>query len=551
MLQSMRSAAKYVWIVLIVAFVGGFLLYETSGLMGREAITTTTAIAEVNGDKILATEYFRAVQLREQQVSQQQGRPLTLDERQQVEKVVFDDLVNDVLVRQELERRGIQVRDEEIIQAAQSSPPPELAQNPELQTEGRFDPEKYRRFLANPAARAQGLLQYLEQYYRSEIPKQKLFAQVASDVFVSDARLWTIYQDANDSARVSAVVFRPELVADSAVTVSDAEIQKYYDANRKQFEAPGRAVVSVLTIPRTVTAEDTAAAKARAAQLRAEIAGGAKFEDVAKRESADSASAKQGGDLGRGARGRFVPDFEEAAYALQVGQLSQPVVSPFGVHIIRVDDRKGDTLAVRHILVPLQQSDSSAARTDRLADAVAKDAANAEDPKRFDEAAKKNGLTPTLLAAIENEPLSVRGRTIPSVSAWAFGGARVGETSDLFDAPDAYYVARLDSLRESGVQPLADVQDPRKTSLVYTGTWARATPWMPWLLMGQAPGHMWYETTMQGFDSPGGFKPHILAYMEKTHPQMLEPPPKESWSKPNLSSLEVYARDQKPAPPKR
>ncbi len=98
------------------------------------------------------------------------------------------------------------------------------------------------------------------------------------------------------------------------------------------------------------------------------------------------------------------------------------------------------------------------------------------------------------------------------------------------------------------IAPLKDVQDETKTSLVYTGTWSRTTPWMPWLLMGQAPGHMWYETTMQGFDSLDGFKPRILAYMQKTHPQMLEPPPKESWSKPNLSSLEVYARDQKPAP---
>ena len=66
--------------------------------------------------------------------------------------------------------------------------------------------------------------------------------------------------------------------------------------------------------------------------------------------------------------------------------------------------------------------------------------------------------------------------------------------------------------------------------------------------MGQAPGHCWYETTMQGFDTMDGFKPHILAHMKNTHPQMLEPPPKESWSKPNLASLEVYARDQKPAP---
>jgi hypothetical protein len=98
------------------------------------------------------------------------------------------------------------------------------------------------------------------------------------------------------------------------------------------------------------------------------------------------------------------------------------------------------------------------------------------------------------------------------------------------------------------IVPLKDVQDETKTSLIYTGTWSRVTPWLPWLLMGQAPGHIWYETTMQGFDTMDGFKPRILAYMRKTHPQMLEPPGKDSWSKPNLSSLEVYARDQKPAP---
>ncbi len=53
MLQSMRSAAKYVWILIVVAFVGGFLLAETSGLLGRAPVTTTSAVAEVNGEKIL------------------------------------------------------------------------------------------------------------------------------------------------------------------------------------------------------------------------------------------------------------------------------------------------------------------------------------------------------------------------------------------------------------------------------------------------------------------------------------------------------------------
>lgn len=98
--------------------------------------------------------------------------------------------------------------------------------------------------------------------------------------------------------------------------------------------------------------------------------------------------------------------------------------------------------------------------------------------------------------------------------------------------------------------PLADMQDPKKSSVRHTGTWSRVTPWLPWMLMGQAQGHILYNSIVSSFDTVEGFKPKVLAYMRKSHPEMLEPPPKESWSKPNLSSLEVYARDQKPAPAK-
>jgi len=314
--------------------------------------------------------------------------------------------------------------------------------------------------LSNPAAREGGLLQYLEAYYRQEIPRQKLFSQITSDVFVTDARLWSMWRDAHDSAVVTYTALRTDLVPDSAVQVPDGEISAYYDAHKKDFNRPGRAVVSLLTIPRTITAADTAAARARAEQLRTEIvSGGQKFEDVAKRESADSASAKVGGDLGRGAKGRFVPEFEKAAYALNVGEISQPVQTPFGFHLIRVDDKKGDTLAVHHILVPIAQSDSSAAHTDRLADSVAKIAASQDEPAKFDQAVKQFGLSRASVVALEGEPLSWLGKPVPSVSAWAFGGAKAGSTSDLFDAPDAYYLARLDSLTQGGQQPLSEVRD--------------------------------------------------------------------------------------------
>lgn len=451
----MRSSAKYIWIFLIIFFVGGFLLAETSGLLGRAPVTTSTAVATVNGEDILATTWYNAINSLEQQATQQSGRSVTLDERRRLADDAFEQLVSDVLLRQEYKRRGIKVTAEEISEAAQFAPPPQLAQSPELQTEGRFDPEKYRRFLSSPSARQEGILLQLEQYYRDQIPREKLFEQVASDVYVSDDRLWNIWRDARDTAQISYVVFRPEIIGDDEVTVSDAEIKDYYEKNKKDFDRPSRAVVSVVNIPRVITAADSAAVRARLIGLRDRILKGEKFEDVAKAESSDSVSARDGGNLGKGARGRMVPQFEEAAYALKPGEISQPVLTPFGYHLIRLDERKGDTVAVHHILLPITQSDSSATVTDRRADELSRIAASTSDkPGVLDDAAKQLGLTVMHGAVLETDALTIDGKFIPSVGPWAFQGAKVGETSELFDAEDGYYLGRLDSLKKGGIASL-------------------------------------------------------------------------------------------------
>ncbi len=457
-LQSMRSVAKYVWWVLVVAFVGSFLLYQTSGLSGRAPVTTSTAVATVNGEDILLTSWQNAVTNLEQQEQQRLGSGITLDQRRTLEDRAYDELVNEVLLQQEYKRRGITVSDEEIREAARLSPPPQAQSSPELQTDGKFDIQKYQRLLASPMARQSGMLVGLEAYYRNEIPKQKFFDQLASDVYLSDDRLWQIYKDRHDTAQVSYILVRPESLTDTAVTVTDAEIAQFYERNTKRFDRPGRAVISLLSVARTVTAKDSADAKSRIDKIRSEITGGAKFEDVAKRESMDSVSGANGGSMGKGGRNRFTPKFEEAAYALKTGELSQPVLTPFGWHLIRVDERKGDTISVRHILVAIAQSDSSAMKTDRRADSLSTKAANQEDPTKFDAAAKALSMIPVTVQVIDKEPLNFAGRYVPSVSAWAFSGVRVGETSDLFDSPEAYYLARLDSLQLGGVQPLGEVK---------------------------------------------------------------------------------------------
>jgi len=466
-LQSMRVAAKWIWWAIAILFLVGFVFYEQSGLSG-EKVTAGSTVAKVNGTPIAYADLERRAQLRTRDEQAGSGKSLTLDQERRIEDDTFNEMVTNILLAQEYAKRGISVSDAEIRAAALSSPPQQLMQSPDLQTEGQFDFEKYRRFITSPVAKQQGLLSQLEQYYRDEIPKRKLFEQIAGPVFVTDEQLWRAYQDAHDSAQVSYVEYDPAMIPDSAVHITDAELKSYFESHKKALgDRPGRAVLSVVAIPRVISAADTAAARAKADSLRAEIEHGAKFEDVAKSESADSASAANGGSLGKVGKGAFVKPFEDAAYALKPGELSQPVLSPFGFHIIRLDERKGDSITVHHILVRIAQSDSSASLTDRKADSLSK-AANIDKPAEFDSVARSLGLRVGHVVAIESDPLTWDGRYVPGGSAWAFGGAKVGETSDLIDADDAYYLARLDSLQEGGKADFDASRDDIRRELLRT-----------------------------------------------------------------------------------
>lgn len=466
MLQQMRSAAKWIWIFIVVAFVGGFLFVETSGLLGRDQVTTSSIVAEVNGTDIPYLTWVNVSNALAQQREQQMGRGLNGDERRAIEDQAFEQLVTDALLQQEYRKRGIRVSDEEIIQQARTNPPPGIVNDPSLQTDGRFDIEKYQRLLASPQARQTGMLLQLENYYRSEIPRAKLEAQILSDVYVSDAKLWSVFKDEHDSAQVAFVSFDPNTIADSLASVPDGDLRRYYDANKDRFERRGRAVVSLLVVPRTVTSADSQHVKTRLDSLRAEIVRGAKFEDVASRESQDQFTATSGGLMGVRVKGGMDAEIEKAAFALRVGDVSQPILASDGYNLIKVDSRSGDSVTLRRILLPLVQSDSNAVVTDRRADELAKIAATATEPERFDSAARALNLRAESAQVIEGQPLFTGFGLASGVSAWAFSGVRPGETSDLFDTDEAYFLARLDSIVEGGLAPFDDVREDIRALLL-------------------------------------------------------------------------------------
>lgn len=459
MIRAMRSSAKWIMGVLVVAFVGWMVFDVGMGITGGGGYRPGDAIAEVNGRRIDVQIYNNALrEAQERQRTQASGSPLTREDQQALENAVMENLVQGILLQEEYRRRGITVSDEEIRGAALNSPPPEVQSIPEFQTEGKFDLSKYQRYLNS--RQDPTFLLALEARYRDEIPQAKLLEQLVADIYLPDSRLWQFYRDQHDSATIRLLTLFPDaVVPDSEVRVTDAEVERYYQEHNKDFERKAVAYLSYVVVSRTPVASDSAAARQRALDLRQEILKGGDFAEVAKRESADTASGTKGGDLGETKKGNFVPEFERAALALAPGQISQPVLSPFGYHLIKLESKKGDTYHARHILIPIQLVGKHQDQVDAKIDSLERRGADQTDGALLDSAAAEIGakvLTPP--PVVEGERPRAATEAVPDAGIWAFE-ARTGETSPVIESTQASYVFRLDSLVPGGVAPLTEIHD--------------------------------------------------------------------------------------------
>ena len=135
--------------------------------------------------------------------------------------------------------------------------------------------------------------------------------------------------------------------AEAGVEVTQDDLRGYYDKNRDQYRVPEQVKVSHILIKTPLPGPDgkvdekgAAEAQRRAEDLMKQVKSGANFEELAKKYSEDTGSAKQGGSLGWIGRGQTVPEFEKTAFSLPKGQISDLVKSSYGYHIIRMDDKQ-------------------------------------------------------------------------------------------------------------------------------------------------------------------------------------------------------------------
>ena len=417
-----RDWLKWSLGLVCVAFV---LFYIPDFLQGTGAdAASSDTIANIQGHKITGGEFRRSYQAQLQAYRSAYGGQMNEQLLKQlgIENQILQQMVDERAALAEADRLGITVSDEEVRRR--------ILATPAFQENGAFIGEtRYQQLLR--MQRPPMTASQFEDNVRRSLAVDKLKSSVTDWLSVADKDLEAEYRHRNNKVKLAVVGF----TADSfrlQVTATDAEIASYFDGHKDAFKIPEKRKIKYLLIdidalrtkvvippaeieqayannsqqyetPEQVRAshillktegKDDAAVKAKAEELLKKAKAGADFAELAKANSEDEASAKNGGDLDYFGRGRMVPEFDQVAFALQPGQTSDVVKTQYGYHIIKVTDKKS---ATTRPLAEVRQQLSDQLSYERAQTQATDLAATLEKqipkPADLDKVAKDHGLT--------------------------------------------------------------------------------------------------------------------------------------------------------------
>jgi peptidyl-prolyl cis-trans isomerase SurA len=189
---------------------------------------------------------------------------------------------------------------------------------------------------------------------------QQRIQQVGSETRLEELYgmpLSRIRREFRDDMRKQLLAQRLRQQKFGGLQVGRYEVEEFYRTYRDSLpRVPEEVQLAHIFVTPRVSDAEKSGAKELLARLRDSIQAGADFADLARRYSQDPGSASQGGDLGLVRRGLFVREFESAVFALQDGQLSDIVETQFGFHLIQLQERRGDAVRARHILIRIRTS---------------------------------------------------------------------------------------------------------------------------------------------------------------------------------------------------
>ena len=371
MLKYLRDRKRMGYLVgsfLLVLVIFAFVVFYIPDLLAPAGgVGLTGEVARVDGISISAQQFLQRYRLQEQVYRAQLGQQYSpaLMRQLGLEDLVLRGLIQDALVVVEAERQGLTVSDEEVANR--------IFRDPTFQSNGQFIGRgAYLQTLSQNGLTAG----QFEAELRNQILRQKLQTLVTDGVLVSSKEVEREYRNRNEMAKLEYVHVPKEPIAESN-EVTDAEVAAFFEENKEQFRLPLQRKIRYLSItsqpfksqvtvsereierdynrnlhlyetPLQVRAshilfktadKDEEEVQRQAEEVLAQVKSGGDFAALAKKHSEDT-SAEQGGDLGFFGRGEMVPEFEQAAFSLNVGDTSGLVKSAYGFHIIKVTERQ-------------------------------------------------------------------------------------------------------------------------------------------------------------------------------------------------------------------
>lgn len=340
-------------IVALMAFTGIEAIFQASGNNKQD-------VAKVNGEQITQTELSQAVDMQRRQLMQQLGKDF--DASLLDEKLLRDAALKGLIDRKLL----LQGAADSKFGFSEAALDQVILQTPEFQVDGKFNAERFDQVIRQ--------LGYSRMQFRQMLTQEMLIGQVRAGIagsgFVTDAEVLAFARLEKQTRDFATVNIKAD---PAAVKLTDDEVKAYYDQHAKEFMTPDQVVIDYLELKKSsffdqVTVKDDelqaayeketanlaeqrraahilievndkvteAQAKAKIEDIQARLAKGEKFEALAKEFSQDPGSANNGGDLGFAGPGVYDPDFETALYGLKQDQVSAPVRTTFGWHLIKL-----------------------------------------------------------------------------------------------------------------------------------------------------------------------------------------------------------------------
>jgi peptidyl-prolyl cis-trans isomerase D len=373
-LQSGNRAAKYILAGFLLILAASMVTYLIPGFMGDTAASETGVVASVGGHEIHREEVARVVQ------AQARGNQIPDFYMPIMRQQAIKQLIQQAELQYESERMGLKVSDQEFRDELQFGPYKQAffpagkwigaEKYKQLLTQGGTTVENFerdvrldllQRKLVNViGARATATDSEVEEAYKDQNTKVKFqyavlkLEDVAKAIKPTDTELKAFYS-ANQARYTNAIPEKRQIkyfllneksFADK-VTVDPAEVQRAYSANQDAYRIQGRAKVRHILIEMPKAGPDGKVdqkavdeARAKAQDVLKQLKATGDWAGLAKKYSADPGSKDKGGELNWIEKGQTVPEFEKTAFSQSKGQISDPVQTTFGFHIIQTEDKE-------------------------------------------------------------------------------------------------------------------------------------------------------------------------------------------------------------------